>query len=179
MVRSLISKELFLGFTLQTERELWHHLNTSLGCCIANVWQELNVGIKPSLNLHCWQMCLLTGFLHGQALAWQPQPRACGTGHDETGAGSVKESALMLALRYLVRPRGKMMLFSVLISLSVDFTPGTWLLARCVQLRRNYTKCLELEAVGVHSWKQRPWCDGSATQKWKLMCFFSSNFLIR
>jgi len=28
-------------------------------------------------------------------------------GHDETGAGSMKESTLMLALGYMVRPRGK------------------------------------------------------------------------
>lgn len=59
----------------------------------------------------------------------------------------MKESALMLALRDLVRPRGKKTLFNVLISPSVDFTPGTRLLARCVHLRRNYTDCLVLEAV--------------------------------
>lgn len=63
----------------------------------------------------------------------------------------MKESALMLALRDLVRPRGKKILFSVLISPSVDFTPGAWLLARYVQLRRNYADRFELEAVGVRS----------------------------
>lgn len=68
-------------------------------------------------------------------------------GHDETRAESMKESTLMLALRYLVRPRGKKILFNVLISPSVDFTPGTKLLARCVHLRRNYANCLVLEAV--------------------------------
>lgn len=68
-------------------------------------------------------------------------------GRDETGAGSMKESTLMLALKYLVRPRGKMILFNVLISLSVDFTPGTRLSARCVHPRRNYANCLVLEAV--------------------------------
>ncbi|KQK81696.1 Fibroblast growth factor receptor 2 [Amazona aestiva] len=55
---------------------------------------------------------------------------ACGKGHDETGAESMKESVLMLALRDLVRPRGKTTLFNALISPSVDFTPGTRLLAR-------------------------------------------------
>lgn len=68
-------------------------------------------------------------------------------GHDETGAESIKESTLMLAFRYLVRLRGKKILFNVLISPSVDFTPGTRLLARCVYLRRNDANCLVLEAV--------------------------------
>lgn len=68
-------------------------------------------------------------------------------GHDETGVGSMKESTLMLALRCLVRARGKKILFNVLISPSVDFTPGTRLLARRVRLRRNYTNCLVLEAA--------------------------------
>lgn len=53
----------------------------------------------------------------------------------------------MLALRGLVRARGKKMLFNVLISPSVDFTPGTRLLARRVRLRRNYTNGLALEAA--------------------------------
>lgn len=43
-------------------------------------------------------------------------PGACGAGQDEAGTESAEESRLMPALGYLVRLRGKMLLFNVLIS---------------------------------------------------------------
>lgn len=95
-------------------------------------------------------------------------------GRDETGAGrSVKESAPMLALRYLVRLRGKKTLFNVPISLSVDFTPGTRLLARRVHLRRNYTNCLALEAVSFTPENKAPSVMVQLREN-ESSCFFTS-----
>lgn len=123
-------------------------LNACLVPCITLAWQELNVGIatKPKLVL------LAAGFAVVDAPCgdklWldilTQLPAACGM---MRRAANMQVSLLMPALRCWVRPRGKKTLFHVLIRLSVDFTPGTWLLARCAHLRRNYIDCSALEAV--------------------------------